>query len=64
MSLAQKIMSHMISHHFMLVIQVATVLAEVAKEEMWMETGVEAVVEEVVAGGLLIPWLQTISLSL
>ena len=54
----------MISHHFIMVIQVATIVAELADQEVGMETGANDVVEVVVAGALLIPSLPTISVSL
>ena len=57
-------MAHMIGHHFILMIQVATIIAEITEQEVGKETGAEAVVEEVVAGVLLIPSLPTISVSL
>ena len=44
----------MISHHFIMVIQVATKVAELADQEVGMETGAKDVVEVVVAGALLI----------
>ena len=57
-------MAHMISHHFILVIQTATIIAEIAEQEVGMETKAEEVVEEVEAGVLLIPSLPTFTVSL
>ena len=54
----------MISHHFIVVIQVATIAAELANQEVGTETGAKDVLEVVVAGVLLIPSLPTISVSL
>ena len=54
----------MISHHFTLVIQVATTIAETAEEEVGMETGAKAVIEEVVTGVLGVPSLPITSVSL
>ena len=53
----------MVSHHFISVIQVATIVAELADEEEGMETVAKDVVEMVVAGALLIPPLPTFKLS-
>ena len=51
----------MISHHFILVIQVAAIKAETAEQEATMETEAEPVVEDVVVGVFVIPSLPTIS---
>ena len=57
-------MTHMNSHHFIMVIKVATIVAELADQEVGMETGAKDVVEVVVARVLLIPSVPTISVSL
>ena len=46
-------MTHVISHHFIMVIQVSTIVAELADQEVGIETGAKDVVEVVVAGVLL-----------
>ena len=46
-----------------MVMQVATIIAEIAEQEVEMETGAKDVVEEVEAGVLLIPSLPTIIVS-
>ena len=51
-------------YQIILVIPVATIQADIAEHEGGMETEAEAVVEEVVAGVLLIPSFPTISVSL
>ena len=47
-----------------MVIQVATIVPELADLEVGIETGAKDVVEVVVAGVLLIPSLPTINVSL
>ena len=53
----------MISHHFVMVIQVATIVAEITEQKVGVQTGVKDVVEVVEAGVLLITSLPTISVS-
>ena len=53
----------MISYHFIMVIQVATIVAELAHHGVEMKTGAKDVVEVVEAGVLLVPSLPTISVS-
>ena len=53
----------MISHYFIIVIQVETIVAEIAEQEVGMETGAEDVVEVFEAGVLLVPPLSTIKVS-
>ena len=57
-------MAHLISQHFILVMQTATIIAEIAEQKVEMGTGAKDVVEKVEAGVLLIPSLPTISVSL
>ena len=53
----------MIRHHFIMVIQVATIVAELAVQEVRIETGAKDVVDVVVAEALLTPSLLTISVN-
>ena len=59
-----KITSYVITQHLILLIQIATIIAEIAEKEVGMVTETEAVLDEVVAGVLLFPSLPTISVSL
>ena len=47
-----------------MVMQLATIIAEIAEQDVELETGAKDVVEEVEAVVLLIPSLLTISVSL
>ena len=57
-------MAHLISHNFIIVMQNAAIIAEIAEQKVEMEKGAKDVEYEVETGVLLIPSLPTINVSL